>query len=114
VEISVNLSGLRPFSKHGLHIHTKGDIREGCNATGFHYNPFDQAHGSLDSEVRHIGDLGNVEANKNGNVVAEIPEVRDMHLLGPFSVVGRGCVIHKNEDDLGLGNNEWSKRNGNS
>ena len=50
----------------------------------------------------------------NGNVVAEFTQVKDLELLGPFSIVGRACVIHKGEDDLGMGQNEGSKRNGNS
>lgn len=74
----------------------------------------DRAHGSRDSEVRHLGDLGNIEANMNGNVVTDFTEVKDLELLGPFSILGRACVIHKNEDDLGLGMNEGSKANGNS
>ena len=37
-----------------------------------------------------------------------------MNLEGPFSIVGRSCVIQKNEDDLGMGRNEESKMNGNS
>ena len=50
----------------------------------------------------------------NGNVVTEFTDVKDMELLGPFSIIGRACVIHKNEDDLGLGKNEGSKTTGNS
>ena len=50
----------------------------------------------------------------NGNVVTEFTDVKDMELLGPFSILGRACIIHKNEDDLGLGKNEASKTNGNS
>ena len=50
----------------------------------------------------------------NGNVVTEFTGIKDMQLLGPFSILGRACVIHKGEDDLGLGGNEESKKNGNS
>lgn len=102
VDVEVNLSGLKPFTKHGLHLHTSADLRDACNATGPHYNPLDQKHGSRNSTVRHLGDLGNIEANMNGIAVAEWKGI-DMDLLGPLSVVGRSCVVHKNEDDLGLG-----------
>lgn len=29
-------------------------------------------------------------------------------------MIGRSCVLHKNEDDLGLGNHEESPKTGNS
>ena len=35
-------------------------------------------------------------------------------LSGKFSVIGRTIVLHKLEDDLGLGNNSESKLTGNS
>ncbi len=80
-----------------------------------HYNPTGSAHGSRDSSVRHIGDLGNLEANQNGISIEKWQGV-DMDLTGPFSILGRSCVIHKNEDDLGKGtsNIEESRKSGNS
>ena len=60
-----------------------------------------------------MGDLGNIEANMNGIARQKFQSV-DMHLNGPLSVLGRSCVIHKNEDDLGLGGLPTSKFDGNS
>ena len=39
-----------------------------------------------------------------------------MDLTGPFSILGRSCVIYKNEDDQGKGtsNIEESRKSGNS
>ena len=111
--VDVSISGLKPFTKHGVHIHEFGDIRESCINTGRHYNPTGSEHGSRISEVRHLGDLGNLEANMNGIVINQWKGL-DMDLTGPFSILGRSCVIHKNEDDLGLGSSEGSKSNGNS
>ena len=80
-----------------------------------HYNPTGSAHGSRNSNVRHLGDLANLEANQNGISIENWKGV-DMDLTGPFSIIGRSCVIHKNEDDLGQGstNVEESLKNGNS
>ncbi len=37
-----------------------------------------------------------------------------MHLFGPYSVIGRSCVLHKKTDDLGEGGDEESKKTGNA
>lgn len=37
-----------------------------------------------------------------------------MELFGEHSIVGRSVVVHAKEDDLGRGNNEESKKTGNS
>lgn len=34
--------------------------------TGGHYNPSKKPHGSPSSEERHVGDLGNIQADKVG------------------------------------------------
>ena len=35
-------------------------------------------------------------------------------LFGAYSVIGRSCVLHKKEDDLGLGGDEESLKTGNA
>jgi Cu-Zn family superoxide dismutase len=55
--------------------------------------------GSPNSEMRHKGDLGNVEANEEG--VAQM-EYLDKHLKlnGINSIIGRSIIVHADEDDL--------------
>jgi len=36
------------MGKHGFHIHTFGDLSNGCVSAGPHYNPFNTTHGGLD------------------------------------------------------------------
>eukprot|EP00740_Mantoniella_antarctica_P015864 CAMPEP_0181367994 /NCGR_PEP_ID=MMETSP1106-20121128/11798_1 /TAXON_ID=81844 /ORGANISM="Mantoniella antarctica, Strain SL-175" /LENGTH=205 /DNA_ID=CAMNT_0023483975 /DNA_START=117 /DNA_END=734 /DNA_ORIENTATION=+ len=86
---------------HGFHIHEFGDTTNGCMSTGPHFNPAKMKHGAPDAAVRHAGDMGNVEATADACTFtisdAQIP------LSGPNSIVGRACVIHELQDDLGLG-----------
>ena len=60
-----------------------------------------------------MGDLGNVEANDDGNASYD-KEDHLVTLFGKYSVLGRSCVLHAGEDDLGLGGHELSKTTGNS
>lgn len=88
--------------EHGFHIHEKGDLREGCISFGGHYNPQKKNHGGPEDEVRHIGDLGNIEAGPNGVAVIDF-EDKIISLTGPYSILGRGVVLHSDKDDFGKG-----------
>ena len=39
VMITGEISGLSP-GLHGMHIHEKGDLRNGCKAAAGHFNPY--------------------------------------------------------------------------
>ena len=65
-KIVANLTGLKPNSLHGFHVHEFGDLSEGCTTAGPHFNPFNKRHGDRMSEDRHVGDLGNVKTDENG------------------------------------------------
>ena len=97
-EIVVKLRGLTP-GYHGFHIHETGNIEEGCQLTGDHYNPGESDHGSRTSKIRHVGDLGNIFANKSG-IVEETFRVVGISMRGALSIIGRSVVIHANKDTL--------------
>lgn len=113
--ITVKITGLKPNSVHGFHIHVAGDLREGCKSLCTHWNPYDAPHGGPgDSKNnRHVGDLGNLTANSKGVVNTVIVD-KLIKLRGKYSVLGRSFVLHESEDDLGRGNNEESLLTGNS
>ena len=56
--------------KHGFHIHANPITNNDCKSGGGHYNPEGKNHGGPTDTDRHVGDLGNIVANKDG--VAEV------------------------------------------
>ena len=111
-KIKVNINGLKP-GKHGFHIHRSGDLRESCKSLCSHYNPKNKNHGGINDKDRHVGDLGNIKADKNGVVSITIKD-KLVKLRGKYSVIGRSIVIHDKEDDLGKGGNSESLKTGNA
>lgn len=70
-------------------------------------------HGGPDSEIRHVGDLGNIECTADGKAVLNV-EDHLCALYGPNSIVGRSVVVHAGTDDLGMGGDDESKKTGNA
>ncbi|CAI5440729.1 unnamed protein product [Caenorhabditis angaria] len=113
--LSGEIKGLSP-GLHGFHIHQYGDSTNGCISAGPHFNPFGKTHGGPNSEVRHVGDLGNVEAGADGVAKINITD-KFVTLFGVNSVIGRSLVVHAGVDDLGEGvgeKAEESKKTGNA
>ncbi|KAI8996011.1 superoxide dismutase [Gaertneriomyces semiglobifer] len=109
--ITVKINGLTP-GKHGFHIHNSGIIYPNCTAAGPHYNPFNTTHGAPENSIkdRHVGDLGNVVADENGNVEITLTDT----IVNVKDVIGRAIVVHALEDDLGLGGHPTSNSTGNA
>jgi len=111
--IVVSAINLKPNSLHGFHIHEFGDLSEGCTSAGPHYNPKNKQHGGPLDEERHIGDLGNIKTDERGNGYLAIND-KGIGLFGEESVIGRSCVVHEGQDDLGRGDFSDSKTTGHS
>ena len=100
IHVTGEISGLKPNSKHGFHVHEFGVWSPDGKAAGGHFNPTGQQHGEREATKRHIGDLGNIEAKENGK--AEIDFVdSNLKFDGPTSIIGRGLVVHEKADDYG-------------
>jgi Cu-Zn family superoxide dismutase len=99
VRVVASISGLTP-GKHGFHIHEFGDCSSDDGmAAGAHFDPTAMPHSDPMSNRRHVGDLGNVEADQDGN--ARLDSVDSMlQFKGPTSILGRAVIVHEKEDDL--------------
>ncbi|EER27792.1 Cu,Zn superoxide dismutase, putative [Coccidioides posadasii C735 delta SOWgp] len=111
--ISWNISGHDANAQRGFHIHQFGDNTNGCTSAGPHYNPFSKNHGAPSDVDRHVGDLGNITTDSQGNSTGSV-EDKQIKLIGEHSVLGRTVVVHAGTDDLGKGGNEESKKTGNA
>lgn len=107
VKIHIILLGLNPNSQHGFHVHEAGDLTDTCKSMCAHFNPFNKNHGGPNDIERHVGDLGNLQTDKDGNV-NYIMYDKIIKLSGKFSIIGRGLIIHEDKDDLGKGNEDDS------
>lgn len=105
------IDGLTP-GLHGVHIHECGDISNGCESLGSHYNPRRTPHGAPDNDIdkRHAGDLGNIEADPQGRAKFRFTD----HVVTVPEIIGRSIVVTAQADDFGRGNNENSLIDGNT
>ena len=78
-----------------------------------HFNPTGKTHGCPRMKERHVGDLGNLESNKNGCAKYSFID-NIIKLRGKFNIIGRGLIIHADEDDCGQGGNAESLKTGNA
>lgn len=102
VTVSGEVSGLRPLSEHGFHIHEKGDCSSGDGmSAGGHFNPDGQPHGRSDAAAHHVGDLMSLRADANGVARFNV-ESRSMSLTrdDPRNVIGKGLIVHRDADDF--------------
>lgn len=110
-QITWDLKNCGKEGLHGFHIHEKADFSEGCKSAGPHFNPFNKNHGAPTDEDRHVGDMGNVWVDNNGNSKGVLYD----HLIkleGPHTVVGRSVMVHEDPDDLGRGDHSKPGVNG--
>lgn len=73
---------------------------------------FQSQHGGPQDPLRHVGDLGNIEAGEDGT--AEINFIDHLVFLssGVRGVAGRSLVVTANPDDYGRGGTADSLNNG--
>jgi Cu-Zn family superoxide dismutase len=101
VRVSGQVTGHTKGPK-GMHIHEKGDCSDhAAMHTGGHFNPGKTKHGGPYSEVKHAGDLGNINFNDAG--VAKFSfAVGDISVSSTAAngIVGRAVIVHAAADDM--------------
>src|SRR5256886_3116999 len=100
VQVHAEITGLTP-GKHGFHVHEFGD----CNApdlssAGAHFNPTNKPHAGPDDMQRHVGDMGNIEADASGAAKLDYVDHNISLTKDRSSVIGRSVVVHAKADDL--------------
>jgi Cu-Zn family superoxide dismutase len=101
VRVVAEVSGLKPGTEHGFHIHEVGDCSSGDGmSTKGHFNPQAKPHAHYTSAEHHAGDLPPLKADGEGRARLEA----DLDVMtvapGPTSIVGRGLIVHADPDDF--------------
>ncbi len=102
LKIVAKFKGLKPDSRHGFHIHEKGDCSSAdFKSAGGHFNPEKNSHGAPSADEHHVGDLGNVVANKKGVAVFNQYFI-EISITGNklHNILGRSLVLHEFPDDF--------------
>ena len=103
VYMEMAVKGLEPGT-HAVHIHEKADCSaDDGTSSGGHWNPTFEPHGAWGDEAGfHRGDIGNFEADENGQAVFSFST--DLWCLGcddeSKNILGKAIIVHAGEDDL--------------
>ena len=100
MRVTGTLHGLTPGA-HGFHVHEFGDLSDTATgrSAGSHFAPGGHEHGDRTATRRHVGDLGNIEADEQGTAKIDVVD-RVLALEGAHSILGRGLVVHERADDF--------------
>lgn len=102
VLIKGEISGLGPNTVHGFHVHENGDCsaKDGSSAGG-HFNPMDMNHGGPEMDKHHVGDLGNIRANKKGKALIDKKyKFLTLEEAKKASILNKAIIVHSKADDL--------------
>ena len=99
VRVQAHIHNLTP-GKHGFHIHEFGDCSApDATSAGGHFNPTKADHAGPKEHKRHVGDLGNIEADDKGHATYDMVD-EQLRFDGPTSILGRGLILHEKAADL--------------
>lgn len=81
-----------PPGAHGMHVLEKPLTGNDCSSGGDHYNPQKTEHGGKHDWIRHVGDLGNIFADRDGIAYFDLTD-QIISLTGGYSVFNRTIVV---------------------
>ena len=103
VTMVATISGLSEGT-HAIHLHEKADCSsDDGTSSGGHWNPTAQPHGKWGAaEGFHKGDIGNFEADADGN--GSITFTSDQWCIGcgddTKDILGKAIIVHEGTDDF--------------
>jgi superoxide dismutase, Cu-Zn family len=103
VTMNARIMGLSPGT-HAIHIHEKADCSAAdATSAGGHWNPTFEDHGKWgDAEGFHRGDIGNFEANEQGQ--GTVSMTTDLWCIGcddeAKNILGKSIIVHQGADDF--------------
>lgn len=96
------ISGLKPNSEHGFHIHEFGDCSapDGSSAGG-HFNPAKTEHGQVGSDPHHGGDMPNLKADADGKATIDAAVSNNVNIGkgDGFDILNHAVIVHADPDD---------------
>lgn len=104
VTVILDIKGLDKNAKRGFHVQYVhdpmsqaqvltaslsqwGDLTNGCDSAGPHFNPYGKDHGGPSDDERHVGDLGNIQSDDKGNAKYSFKDTV-ISLHGANSIIG--------------------------
>lgn len=102
VEMDLNVYKLTP-GPHAVHLHEFGDCSSAdASSAGGHWNPSGEMHGKWEKDEFHMGDIGNLVADKEGT--ARLVFKTDKWCMNctdaQKNIMGKSLVIHAGKDDF--------------
>ena len=101
IQVQVRVTGLKP-GRHGMHLHAAAVCQgPAFTSAGSHLNPAGAKHGRLNPAGPHLGDLPNLDVDKNGKGNASVDVTGAEAAKGLKAFLGKGLalVIHADPDD---------------
>jgi Cu-Zn family superoxide dismutase len=100
VRVTLQISGVAA-GLHGVHVHENPDCSSpDAKSAGPHYNPTKHPHGLPPSDERHLGDLGNISVDQQGNGKLDVlAKGASLEPGKENSFLDRAIIVHEKQDE---------------
>lgn len=100
LQVRYEITGLGKNSRHGFHIHEKGDCSSpDAMSAGKHYLEIAPSGGTAaDSPQQHAGDFPQIKADSNGTAKGQFV-VSNLTLNKNNPIKGRAIIVHSGPDN---------------